>query len=315
MRDRPDLANGPVLTPRDLVGRQAAVRGLGCVDFNYPQHFGGHWSPEEARECLEGHGLAAGAVCLRYPPKFARGAMNHPDPALRREAVDMTLAAADAATALGCDEVVVWSAYDGYDYPFQVDHGEKWDQLVEAFRECCDARPDVRWSVEYKPTDENTRFFTVPSTGAAMLLVRDVDRPNFGLTLDVGHMLMSGENPGQSIAMAGRSLFGVQLNDGYTRLAAEDGLVFGSVHPGMALEVMWQLRRVGFAGHFYFDTFPQRSDPVAEAEVNIRRARMFWDAAAGLDRGEVARIAAEHDAMAALELVEAALRGGGEGNR
>ena len=82
--------------------------------------------------------------------------------------------------------------------------------------------------------------------------MNEVDRTNFGLTLDVGHMLMSGENPGQSIAMVGRTpgkLFGIQLNDGYTRLAAEDGLMFGSVHPGMALEIMYQLRRIGFDGH------------------------------------------------------------------
>ena len=66
---------------------------------------------------------------------------------------------------------------------FQANYKKKWSQLVEAFRECCDAYPDVKWSLEYKPTDENTRFFTVPSTGAAMLLINDVDRPNMGLTL------------------------------------------------------------------------------------------------------------------------------------
>jgi xylose isomerase len=107
-------------------------------------------------------------------------------------------------------------------------------------------------------------------------MVDEVDRENFGLTLDVGHMLMAGENPGQSIAMVGRhhvkkkgsmnKLFGIQLNDGYTRLAAEDGLMFGSIHPGMALEIIYQLRKVGFEGHFYFDTFPQRTDPIKEAE-------------------------------------------------
>jgi xylose isomerase len=79
---------------------------------------------------------------------------------------------------------------DGYDYPFQVNYNEKWDQIVEAFQECCDEYPDIKWSLEFKPTDENTRFFTVPSTGAAMLLLRDIDRSNMGLTLDVGHMLM-----------------------------------------------------------------------------------------------------------------------------
>lgn len=82
---------------------------------------------------------------------------------------------------------------DGYDYPFQVNYREKWNQLVKAFQECCDAFPDIKWSLEFKPTDENTRFFTVPSTGAALLLVKEIDRPNMGLTLDVGHMLMAGE--------------------------------------------------------------------------------------------------------------------------
>jgi sugar phosphate isomerase/epimerase len=74
-----------------------------------------------------------------------------------------------------------------------VNYREKWHQLVEAFQECCDAFPDIKWSLEFKPTDENTRFFTVPSTGAALLLVQEIDRPNMGLTLDVGHMLMAGE--------------------------------------------------------------------------------------------------------------------------
>jgi hypothetical protein len=86
---------------------------------------------------------------------------------------------------------------------------------VIAFQEICDEFPSIRFSLQYNPTDENTRFFTVPTTGAAILLpvVQDVDRLNLpvGLTLDVGQMLKVGENPGQSIAMMGRKpkVFGV----------------------------------------------------------------------------------------------------------
>ena len=181
---------------------------------------------------------------------------------------------------------------------------------MEAFQECCDAYPDIKFSLEYKPTDENTRFFTVPSTAAALLLVDEIDRPNMGLTLDVGHMLMSGESPGQSIAMVGRKqkLFGVQLNDGYTRLAAEDGMMFGSIHPSMALEIMHQLRRTNFKGHFYFDTFPQRTDPIKEAEYNIRRVKAFWSAVVALDEKKLQQAADHHDAIQALEIVDDALR-------
>jgi len=193
MKDRPELWPNPVDNVKEWVKRQGTIRGLDCIDFNYPQHFES-WTVAEAKKSLDDAGLCAGSVCLRYPSKFARGAMNHPDENLRREAIEMTKKAADVAKELGCNEVVVWSAYDGYDYPFQVNYQDKWDQLVHAFQECCDEHPDIKWSLEFKPTDENTRFFTVPSTGAALLMVKDVDRENFGLTLDVGHMLMSGEN-------------------------------------------------------------------------------------------------------------------------
>ncbi|OEU08974.1 putative ribokinase [Fragilariopsis cylindrus CCMP1102] len=317
MKDRPDLWRGnsssspPLETPRDYVQRQATIRGLTCVDFNFPQHFGSFWTPPEAKKALNEVGLVAGAVCLRYPAKFARGAMNHPDYELRREAIELTKEAAEAANELGCDEVVIWSAFDGYDYPFQVDYDEKWDQLVSAFQELCDSYPNIKFSLEYKPTDENTRFFTVPTTGAALLLVEEIDRSNMGLTLDVGHMLMAGENPGQSIAMVGRKrkLFGIQLNDGFTRLAAEDGLMFGSVHPSMALEIMYQLHKTEFKGHLYFDTFPQRSDPVKEAEYNIRQVKRFWNAAKyDIDDSLLRQITNEHDAIGALELVDKALR-------
>ena len=310
MKDRLDLvsdSSSPMNSPRDWLRRQATIRGLGCVDFNYPQHFH-DWDAKEAKQALDDANLVAGAVCLRYPSKFARGAMNHPDPKLRREAIEITKQAAEVAITLGCEEVVVWSAFDGYDYPFQVDYKEKWAQIVEAFQECCDAYPDIRWSLEFKPTDENTRFFTVPSTGAAMLLLKDIDRQNMGLTLDVGHMLMAGENPAQSIAMVGDKLFGIQLNDGYTRLAAEDGLMFGSVHPSLALEAMYQLRQIDFKGHLYFDTFPQRTDPVKEAEYNIQRVKDFWRAAGRMSKTEIKRVADEHDAIGALELVNQSLR-------
>lgn len=66
------------------------------------------------------------------------------------------------------------SAFDGYDYHLQADYLAMWARVVEAFREVCDAFPALKVSLEFKPTDENTRFFAVPSTGAALLLALEV---------------------------------------------------------------------------------------------------------------------------------------------
>ena len=146
----------------------------------------------------------------------------------------------------------------------------------------------------------------MPSSGAALQLVSDVGRANMGLTLDIGHCLMAGENPAQSVAMVGKAgkLFGVQLNDGHAKLGAEDGLMFGSVHGNMALDFIRWLQKTGYDGHLYFDTFPRNEDPVREAAYNIRRVKALWAEAARLTASGIEDNIRAHDAMGSLELME-----------
>mmetsp|Transcript_39287 Transcript_39287/g.97325 ORF Transcript_39287/g.97325 Transcript_39287/m.97325 type:complete len:708 (-) Transcript_39287:172-2295(-) len=304
MKDRPELWEG-AQTPLGWVARQGQVQGLGVVDFNFPQHLSG-LSTEEVQAALTKAGLRAGAICLRYPKHMQAGAMTHPDERVRAEAIALTIEAGEWAKRLGAEELIIWSAYDGYDYSLQVDYGLLWQRVVDGFRAVCDAHPELKVSLEFKPTDENTRWFAVPSTGAALLLVRDIDRNNMGLTIDLGHCLAAGENPAQSIAMVGRAgkLFGLQLNDGYQRLGAEDGLMFGSVHPLMALEVCYWLQEVGYDGHVYFDTFPRNEDPVREAEFNIRAFKRMWAKAKSLRAQGIEGRLRAHDALGTLEMLE-----------
>jgi sugar phosphate isomerase/epimerase len=309
MQARPELWSGPSGV-RGWVRRQGLIKGLSLVDFNYPQHITAKTVDSEARDellaTLQDSGLRCGAVCLRFPKSMQLGAFTHPDAAVRREAIQLTKEACAWSAALGANEVVVWSAFDGYDYPLQADYDAMWVDVVSAFQEVCDAYPGVKVSLEYKPTDENTRFFAVPSTGAAVLLIGHVDRANFGLTLDFGHCLMAGENPAQAVAMVPKGkLFGVQLGDGYGRLGAEDGLAFASVHPRSALEfVVWLIKK-DFRGHIYFDTFPRNEDPVREAEYNIRQFRRLYSAARKmLASGRLEEQLLRHDSMAVLEDLE-----------
>ena len=99
-------------------------------------------------------------------------------------------------------------------------------------------------------------------------------------------------------------LFGVQLNDGHSKLGAEDGLMFGSVHSAMALEFIHWLQKVKFDGHIYFDTFPRNEDPVREAEYNIRKVKQLWKRAAAVRKAGIDALLAKHDAMGSLELLE-----------
>lgn len=248
----------------------AAVPGISAVELNYPQHF----PPENKASVLMRAaeiGLAVTAINLRFDgTEFADGAFTHPVEANRTRAIELSRSAVDLAASNGIDHVILWMGPDGYDYPFQVDYGQLWSWEIDGIRSVAEHNPAVRVSVEYKPSDPR-RTSLIRSMADSLLAVHDVDRSNFGVTIDFCHALMAGEQPAASAALALRAgkLFGVHLNDGYG--PADDGLMVGSVHLWQTLELFSELRRYDFGGTIYFDTFPERVDPAGECEANVNQ--------------------------------------------
>ena len=103
-------------------------------------------------------------------------------------------------------------------------------------------------------------------------------------------------------------LLGVHLNDGYAK--RDDGLMVGAVHLKATLELLRQIRRDGYDGVLYFDTFPDATglDPVAECEVNIATVNRLM---AVVDRLEadnrLAEAIARQDAVSTQSIVNEAL--------
>jgi sugar/nucleoside kinase (ribokinase family)/sugar phosphate isomerase/epimerase len=313
MRSRAELygkREGDSLSTLEMVARLGSASGIDLVDFNYPQHLDGY-SATDVRDALEGAGLGAGAVAIRFPAdRFRGGAFTNPNPEVRSAAEDVVAEACAWATAIGATHgVVVWPQFDGYDYHFGVNHTSTWQRAVRSIQNAVD-HPECRAhrvSFEFKPTDPSARFSTVANTHAALSLVREVARPKrFGLTLDIGHLLAAGENPAQSASavLTRNALFGLHLGDAHSKLGAEDGLAFGTVHPTGALELVYTLRAANWNGHAYFDTFPEAEDPTREAEYNVRAFRRFWKRAGELERGGMGAFLETHDAMGSMELIE-----------
>tara|TARA_B110000977_G_scaffold97815_1_gene128751 strand:- start:3201 stop:5339 length:2139 start_codon:yes stop_codon:yes gene_type:complete len=314
MRLRPELfgkRETESLDVLEMVTRMGSANGIDLIDFNYPQHLEGLRATDVV-QTLEKASLGTGSVAVRFPahPFRRGGAFTNPNPDVRQAAVDVVEQACVWATSIGARHgVILWPQFDGYDYHFQVNHTNAWRSAVDSIRNAVD-RPACRphkISFEFKPTDPSARFTTVPSTHAALALVRDVQRPTrFGLTLDLGHTLAAGENPSQSAAAVLREnvLFGLHLGDAHSKLGAEDGLAFGSVHPVGALELVYTLRTAQWDGHAYFDTFPEAEDPVREAEFNVRAFRRMWRRAGALRQKGMEEFLHKHDAMGSLELME-----------
>jgi xylose isomerase len=292
----------------DLLRAVGRVPGLTAVELNYPQHF--HGTTEAALvEAMAETGLTLTALSLRFEgPDFADGAFTSPRAETRERAIRLAQDAVEVAARLRAPHVDLWMAYDGFDYPFQVDYDRLWADEVDGFRRVAAHDPAIRISVEYKPIDPR-RTALIRGMGEALLAARDVGLPNFGVQIDFCHSLMAREQPALAAALALREgrLFGVHLNDGYGQ--ADDGLLVGSVHAWQTLELLATLRRYDYRGTIYFDTFPVREDPAAESAANVARVRALETILDRLDTERLTERQTRHDAIGVQTLLDEATFG------
>ena len=289
----------------ELLRAVARVPGLTAVELNYPQHLHGA-TESELREILAESRLALTALSLRFEGReFLDGAFTSPRAETRERAIRLSQDAVDLAGRLGVPHVDLWMAYDGFDYPFQVDYGRLWADEIDGFRRVAGHDPAIRVSVEYKPVDPR-RTALIRGMGEALLAVHDVGLPNFGVQIDFCHSLMAGEQPAMAAALALREgrLVGVHLNDGNGQ--ADDGLLGGSVHPWQTLELLATLRRHDYRGTIYFDTFPVRENPAAESAANVARVRALEAMLERIDADRLAELQASHDALGVQALLHEA---------
>lgn len=302
-------------TVADMVRAAGGVGGLDAADLNYPDHFAAH-SPSELARMLADQGMAVNGLAMRYytDPGFRLGAFTHPDPKVRRAAIDITLRGIDAAAEMGAGLMTLWLGQDGTDYSFQADYARMWDDTVAALAEVAAHSPSVDIAVEYKPNEPRAHAL-LPDMATTLLAVGEAGSPNLGVTLDFAHSLYAGEIPARAARLAARHsrLLGVHLNDGYGK--RDDGLIAGSVHPVQTVELFVELDRAGYEGVIYFDTFPDMGglDPVAEARANIALAERLRRIAAGLAKDPaLAEALARQDAAKSQRVVAAALYGAGQ---
>lgn len=292
-----------VIDAIDLAGR---VRDLSVVDLNYP-FFGGSFSNAEVKAALERNKLRAiGITPEIYTRVFAKGSFTNPDPGVRRLAHELITDAADVVRDFGADYVKLWPGQDGWDYPFQVDHGALWKASMDGVGQLASENPDLKFVIEYKPREPRVHM-SYSSVARTLLGIEKIGLPNVGILLDFGHALFGGESPADSAQLAidyGR-LFGMDVNDNLR--GWDDDMVAGTVHPIELFEFFYTLRKNNWHGVWQLDQFPFREDSVEAANHAID----FLKAAdRGLDKLDFAAMQAaqdKHDALGALKLAQAAL--------
>lgn len=297
------------LTIEEMVTLAGQCDGLTDLDLNYPDHvenLGG-----SVRAAMADAGLNLSGMALRYytMAQFKAGAFTSPDKTVRRSAIDLTKRGIDAGREMGTNLMTIWPGPEGFETSFQVEYDVLWDLLLEGIRAVAEHDPDCNISLEYKP-DEPRAKAILPDCATTLLFLDDLGMANTGVTLDFAHALYAGETPARAAAMIARrsKLLGVHLNDGYGK--RDDGLMVASVNPHATLELLMEVRKAGFDGPIYFDTFPDTAnlDPVAECEANITTTNRLLAAAERLERDNRLKDAlSRQDAVGGLSIANDAM--------
>jgi xylose isomerase len=307
----------PERAGEDTVARvRRAVDGLGDLidgyEFHYPQELSAD-NLDEVRDALGGHDIYCIATGLHLDPRFGKGGLVSPDEATRREAVQRTLEAIDFAGELGA-HFIIWPGIEGYNYPFQAPYRESWAWFVEGLAEAAAHARDrgVTIFLEHKNSEPAMKILmrNIGMTLHVIHKLRAQGLDNVKVNMDWQHLIMNGESLAEYAAMlAADGLLGHQhANDGWGSF--DDDNMVGTIRFMETLELAVELRRAGYgeAGErLGFDLYPYTEDAVAAVRRSVLNWRFIDSVAARIDDAALREAQTRKDAVAASEIVYAAL--------
>jgi xylose isomerase len=300
----------------DKVAR--AIAGLGDLidgyEFHYPQELSDD-NLADVRQALGEHDIYCMATGLHLEPRFGKGALSSPDAGVRREALEVSLAAADFAASVGA-QLICWPGIEGYNYPFQTPYASSWGWFIEGMgkvAERCNER-GIKLFLEHKNSEPAMKIF-MRNIGMTLHVIHSLRREGIEgvqVNMDWQHLLMNGENLGEYVALlASEGLLGHQhANSGWGTF--DDDNMVGATAFMETMELALELRRAGYGRdgderRLGFDLYPYTEDQVGAVRRSVLQWRFIDETAGKIDAAALEDAQEHKDAIRAYELVYAAL--------
>jgi xylose isomerase len=295
---------------------RTAVGGLGDLIDDYEFHYPQELAPAnlaEVRDALDGHGIYAVATGTHLNPRFGKGGLTSPDDATRDAALAEALEAAAFAAEVGA-QMIVWPGIEGYNYPFQTPYAESWARLVDGIGQIASkcAEGGVTLFLEHKNSEPAMKIF-MRNIGMTLHVIHKLQLQgidNVKVNMDWQHLIMNGENLAEYAALlAAEGLLGHQhANSGWGTF--DDDNMVGATAFMETIELAIELRRAGYGKNgerLGFDLYPYTEDAVGAVKRSVLQWRFIDGVAAKVDGAALREAQQRKDAVAAYELVYAAL--------
>jgi xylose isomerase len=262
------------------------INGLDGLELCYPADF---TNPALLKKLLADSGLGVPAVNVRSrrTGKWLRGSFTSQNPLERAEVVDDFKRAIDLTLELGAERITTCPLNDGHDTVFEMNYLDAYRYAEETFAAICAHQPNVKVCIEYKWNDPRTRCL-LASAGETAAFCQSVGAANLGATLDLGHALLAGERPAQSVALLSRAqrLFYVHLNDNDRNWDWD--MIPGAFHFWESIEFLYYLNEIGYCDDWYaYDVFSKEIDTVETFNTVTALTRRLEEIANRIDRREM----------------------------
>jgi xylose isomerase len=285
---------------QEKLNAMASIKDVKAVELSYPADFE---DPKKMKEMLDKAGLAASNVEVELfgDIKWKYGALCSTDEKIRREAIELSKKAMEAAAGIGCDQISLWPGQDGFDYPFQADHKKQWENTITSVTEIAKYRPDIKVAIEYKIKEPRTHIQL--GTIGKTLLMANTTGDNVGVMIDIGHGFMAYENVAESAIILNHydKLYHLHLNDNFRYW--DDDLIVGSVHLWETLELLYWLKKIDYKGWYSLDVFPYRENGLEVCRQSINNIKALMKILDKMDLKKIAELQKKNDAAAIIKIL------------
>jgi xylose isomerase len=286
----------------DIIKAASSIEGIDGLELCYPSDFE---NIPELKRAMADHGLGVSAINVRSrrQDKWFRGAFSSANATERQEVVDEFRTAMDVALEVGTNRISTCPLNDGHDYVFEMNYFDAYNYALDTFRAICNHNPEVKVCIEYKVNDPRTRCL-IGSAGEAVAFCQSSGVDNLGITMDIGHAILSGERPAQSVALVHQAnrLFYVHLNDNDRNWDWD--LLPGSYHLLEFIEFQYYLKLAGYTDDWYaYDVMAKEVNLEDHFRLVAKLTRKIERMANRINKDEIQAIMEERNPNKAIEYI------------
>jgi xylose isomerase len=277
------------------------IEGCDGVEVVYPYETG---DPQETTRWMRELGLSFAAINanIKKETQWVPGALSRPQKEIRQGAVNIIKKAKEYAKAVGAPLVTCCPLSDGYDNLFQVDYPKAWRNMIDSVAEAADYLPEIPLFIEYKYSETRVHCH-LDTCAKTLLLLKEVNNPATGVTIDFGHSLYAQENPAQCIALCAESGIDYYLHTNDNDCRFDWDLIGATRNFLHYAEFLFYAQEYRYDKYFTTDASPRIFDMLDFFNNHSRVNLGLWNLMKSLDKRKYRQLMAEENAMELMQLV------------